>query len=323
MTQKSVTDLEVVGVEEWGHIMTQLLLPMAVTAPDPEKYRARIRAAVVGGIRFFTITSTPHSSGRSSRLFAEGGDPFYAVVNQIEGQSRLRQLGRDSVLEAGDFAIYDTALPYDRDFADGTYMVIMVPQQLLTLPPRAFIEIAGMKVPADEGIGRVAGPMLAGVAKDMSVLLGHGGLAVAHTVVDLIAAAVAERLGIEAPTRANAQLAQLMEVRDYIMAHLSDHDLTPQTIADAHFISVRTLHSLFKEQGTSVSTWIRERRLEMARRDLVDPALTDAIRAVGERWGFADATHFSNAFKLAYGVSPRQYRKTALDELRRSSIDRE
>ncbi len=202
-------------------------------------------------------------------------------------------------------------------------MVIMVPQQLLTLPPRAFIEIAGMKVPADEGIGRVAGPMLAGVAKDMSVLLGHGGLALAHTVVDLIAAAVAERLGIEAPTRANAQLAQLMEVRDYIMAHLSDHDLTPQTIADAHFISVRTLHSLFKEQGTSVSTWIRERRLEMARRDLVDPALTDAIRAVGERWGFADATHFSNAFKLAYGVSPRQYRKTALDELRRSSIDRE
>ncbi|WP_282827254.1 helix-turn-helix domain-containing protein [Gulosibacter sediminis] len=323
MTQKSVTDLEVVGVEEWGHIMTQLLLPMAVTAPDPETYRARIRAAVVGGIRFFTITSTPHSSGRSSRLFAEGGDPFYAVVNQIEGESRLRQLGRDSVLEAGDFAIYDTALPYDRDFADGTYMVIMVPQQLLTLPPRAFIEIAGMKVPADEGIGRVAGPMLAGVAKDMSVLLGHGGLALAHTVVDLIAAAVAERLGIDAPTRANAQLAQLMEVRDYIMAHLSDHDLTPQTIADAHFISVRTLHSLFKEQGTSVSTWIRERRLEMARRDLVDPALTDAIRAVGERWGFADATHFSNAFKLAYGVSPRQYRKTALDELRRSSIDRE
>lgn len=323
MTQKSVTDLEVVGVEEWGHTMTQLLLPMAVTAPDPETYRARIRAAVVGGIRFFTITSTPHSSGRSSRLFAEGGDPFYAVVNQIEGESRLRQLGRDSVLEAGDFAIYDTALPYDRDFADGTYMVIMVPQQLLTLPPRAFIEIAGMKVPADEGIGRVAGPMLAGVAKDMSVLLGHGGLALAHTVVDLIAAAVAERLGIDAPTRANAQLAQLMEVRDYIMAHLSDHDLTPQTIADAHFISVRTLHSLFKEQGTSVSTWIRERRLEMARRDLVDPALTDAIRAVGERWGFADATHFSNAFKLAYGVSPRQYRKTALDELRRSSSDRE
>ncbi len=55
----------------------------------------------------------------------------------------------------------------------------------------------------------------------------------------------------------------------------------------------------------TVSTWIRTRRLEQCRRDLLDPMLADRpVAAIAARWGFVDAAHFSRAFKTAFGVSP-------------------
>jgi AraC-like DNA-binding protein len=53
--------------------------------------------------------------------------------------------------------------------------------------------------------------------------------------------------------------------------------------------------------------------LEECRRDLAKPtarsATVAAIAAIARRWGFPDPTHFSRAFKDAYGVSPRQWRE--------------
>jgi AraC-like DNA-binding protein len=77
-----------------------------------------------------------------------------------------------------------------------------------------------------------------------------------------------------------------------------------------HHISLRLLHKLFEEQGTSVGRWIRERRLERCRRDLRDPAMSDLpASAIALGWGFADAAHFSRVFREAYGCPPGEYRR--------------
>jgi AraC-like DNA-binding protein len=55
-----------------------------------------------------------------------------------------------------------------------------------------------------------------------------------------------------------------------------------------------------------VSAWIRRRRLEACRHDLVQTSR--AVSAIGARWGLPDAAHFSRLFRAAYGSSPREYR---------------
>lgn len=312
MDEQRLIELEVRGVDEWRETVTSLLLPLAIETDDPDSFRASITTVTVSGVRIYRISATSHRSARTERLVARGGDPFYAVVHQVAGSSRVAQYDHTAELVRGDFALYDTTSPYRREFPEGTTMVMLIPQQLINLPPRAFAQIAALRIPGDQGIGAIASPLLTGLAGNLGSLLGQGGRAVVQAVVDVISACVAEQLGIAAPTRSTTHLELLMEVREYIMSHLGDAGLTPQRIAQEHFVSVRTLHSLFKEQGTTVATWIRERRLEMARRDLIDAMCTDPIRVIGERWGFVDATHFSNAFKLAYGASPRQYRQAAL-----------
>jgi AraC-like DNA-binding protein len=98
-------------------------------------------------------------------------------------------------------------------------------------------------------------------------------------------------------------------IRAHIDAELASPDLGPASIAARHFISVRHLHALFHEQGTTVSTWIRTRRLERCRRDLADPLLAPVpVAAIGAKWGFVDPAHFSRSFKTAFASAPSEYR---------------
>ena len=69
---------------------------------------------------------------------------------------------------------------------------------------------------------------------------------------------------------------------------------------------------LFQPEGTTVSAWIRARRLEGARRDLGDPEFAGlTIAALAARWGFSDPARFSRAFRAVYGCSPTEARAVA------------
>nr|WP_079058170.1 helix-turn-helix domain-containing protein [Streptomyces cellostaticus] len=67
------------------------------------------------------------------------------------------------------------------------------------------------------------------------------------------------------------------------------------------------------KEGATVAAWIRLRRLDAARRDLTDPALSSTpVRAIAARWGFSHAADFSRAFRGGYGQPPQEYRRSAL-----------
>jgi AraC-like DNA-binding protein len=98
--------------------------------------------------------------------------------------------------------------------------------------------------------------------------------------------------------------------RAFIEAHLADSDLSPAVVATAHHVSLRYLHRLFEDGGDGVAGHIRRRRLDRARRDLLDPTLLDRpVSAIGARWGFGDPAHFNRTFKRAYGLPPAGFRR--------------
>jgi AraC-like DNA-binding protein len=96
----------------------------------------------------------------------------------------------------------------------------------------------------------------------------------------------------------------------YVRQHLTERDLTPVTIARAHNISVRYLYKLCDAAGVKLVEWIIEERLEGARRDLTDPDQANrAIALISRTWGFKDPSHFSNRFRRAFGISPRELQR--------------
>ncbi|MER6913765.1 helix-turn-helix domain-containing protein [Streptomyces sp. NPDC000594] len=104
----------------------------------------------------------------------------------------------------------------------------------------------------------------------------------------------------------------LQRIHSFIETNLADPCLTPQAVADRHHISLSTLYALFRTQEEGVAAWIRRRRLERCRADLVAVDQRQRpIHVIAARWGFTDAAAFSRAFRNAYGVSPRAFRQQA------------
>jgi AraC-like DNA-binding protein len=61
-----------------------------------------------------------------------------------------------------------------------------------------------------------------------------------------------------------------------------------------------------------VTDWIRRRRLDHCKRELLDPRNAgESISTIAARWGLADSSHFSRLFRTTYGMSPREFRSRA------------
>ncbi|MBW4718122.1 AraC family transcriptional regulator [Saccharothrix obliqua] len=98
----------------------------------------------------------------------------------------------------------------------------------------------------------------------------------------------------------------------YIERNLADPDLDLNRIANAHFISRRSLQNLFRERS-GVRFHIQTARLRRAAAKLADPRSAKVrIQDIARQVGFRSSAHFSRSFRGQFGESPRQFRERAL-----------
>lgn len=306
---ESVSTLVARNISEFRAAVSESFVPLQVSSGGPDHFRGVIRGASVDEVHVTEVRATSHVVERTPELIARGDRSYFKVSLMLAGTGLLIQDDREAVLQPGDLAVYDTDRPYslvfDQDFRT---MVVMFPKHLITLPSDMIGQLTAVRISGQEGLGGMVVPYLTQLAGNLDQLAGTTGARLAHSALDLVTTVFTRELGLdEASTDPHRALVQ--RIRGYIDRNLASTDLGPASIASAHFISTRHLHGLFQEQGVTVSTWIRTRRLEQCRRDLLDPMLADRpVAAIAARWGFVDAAHFSRAFKAAFGISPSEYR---------------
>lgn len=190
-------------------------------------------------------------------------------------------------------------------------LVMMFPHSALRVPRAAIHHLTARVFSPTIGAGAVVSPYLARLGQHIDNLGGATGARFVHSALDLVSTLLLDTTQ-QHGFLDNPHQELLDNIHAYIEENLASPSLGPTAIAAAHFISPRLVHSLFNENGTTVSTWIRQRRLDRCRRDLLDPAHAHVpIAALAARWGFADAAHFSRTFKAAFGLTPRAYRGQA------------
>jgi AraC-like DNA-binding protein len=229
----------------------------------------------------------------------------------LRGSAVLIQDGREATLAPRDFVLYDTDRPYTLGFGSEHRMLILVfPRDLLGLPAQQVARLTATALPgAEPGLARLIPSFLTHIADVTDQVRGSTAVRLSGNVLDLLTTVLSERLDCTAADAGTAHRALMLQITSFIEERLGLPDLSPQLIAAAHHISLRQLHKLFHDTGTTVGGWIRQRRLERCCRDLRDPGLADRpVAAIGARWGYPDPAHFSRLFKSAYGVGPRDYR---------------
>ncbi|WP_151481086.1 helix-turn-helix domain-containing protein [Streptomyces albicerus] len=223
------------------------------------------------------------------------------------------QRSREIRLEPGDICFYAADRPPLLDFPEHVRLkLFLVPREALGLEERDVEQVMAAPVGRSSRLGALLSPFLSELADTVSSSQPAVGEMLAWNAVNLLATLATEQLGKDATGIPDAQSPLLSRILRFIDLHLADGDLSPELIAGAHHISVRYLHKLFQDEGTTVGRWIQRRRLEECRRDLMRGVHgRQTIAAVAGRWGFLSATHFSRVFRAAYGMSPSEWRDTA------------
>ena len=101
------------------------------------------------------------------------------------------------------------------------------------------------------------------------------------------------------------------KVRLLLSSRIGQPDLTAEGVANTLNMSVRKLHRLLSNEGTSFRV-LRRDVLQSAAREAL--SFTDAsVSEIAVKLGYSEISAFNRAFKREEGVSPLQYRKKAKD----------
>ncbi|GLV76327.1 helix-turn-helix domain-containing protein [Streptomyces hygroscopicus] len=281
---------------------------------DQDDFRAKVRFLDLGELQVSTM-SFPHLEiVRTAKLIRQSDPEAYQINLFLREEGVLSLAEGDTALRGGDLVVMDSSRPYRGDvrsvLGSWSHVTVQFPRELMPLPDKTVQHLLGIQIDGRHGMGGVFARWLS----DLNARAGEFTPADIPTLtsvsLDLLASVIARCLEAEESLAPEARKTALRaRINAFVEQHLADPDLSPQTIADAHHISLRHLQQLLAEDDTSPAAWIRHRRLERCRLDLTNPRLyARSIQAIAERWGFTNPTHFSRLFRATYGIPPRDYR---------------
>jgi AraC-like DNA-binding protein len=302
--------------DAWIETTEAALMPTRISFAEPDSIRARIQTMAFGPAQLSHLSYTPLISRRTPALIRRSDPELYQLGLAASGYQGIEQGGHRAMLGVGDLVLYDSSRPFEAEAGPGAArtLVLQFPRRLLPLPERVVAPMCGQAFSAREGLGRLLGRMLTGLAETHADLRPQDGARLGGTAIDLVAALLAHHAEHPSPLPPGTRQTALFEqISAFVITHLNDPNLKPALIAAAHFISTRYLHRLFQEQGTTVGDFVREHRLARCRRDLADPARQSIpVSAIGARWGFPRPSDFTRSFRTAVGMTPSEYRTACL-----------
>ncbi|GLY43070.1 AraC family transcriptional regulator [Amycolatopsis sp. NBRC 101858] len=305
----------------WREVNSKLWAPYVLHC-DPQwesGFQAQVGVTEFGAVQAALMTTMPHSVHRTPKLIRQADPEMFKLGCFVHGSVVVTQDGKTTEYGVGDLKLYDTSRPFGGEFAPDVplsqVLLLRFPRSLLPLPAGDLRRLGSAHIPGTEGVGALSSQFMLHLARHLHEL-GPADVARLSTLtVDVLTAALAHALDAESGVPPHIRRRALVaRIHAFILENLGDARLAPDTIAAAHHISVRYLHKLFHQDGQTVAGWIRRLRLEQCRRDLAEPRLSlRPVGAIAARWGFTGPAHFSQAFRGAYGVSPREFRRQSAE----------
>ncbi|MEV0239909.1 AraC family transcriptional regulator [Streptomyces sp. NPDC050674] len=304
--------------EYWCELTHRAIAPSHMSSLFADDFWARQRLLELGPVLAWPTAHLPTGFRRTEKLVRQSDPEMYHLSLVLGGGLGFEHVGRAEAYGPNDVWVSDTSRPYEvhvpadlgRQVLTG--VGVEFPKALLPLPSARVQRLLGRRLSGREGVGALLTGFLTGLEQQADVLQPSVAPRLGTVLIDLLSAWFAQVLEAEdALPPETRQRALTTRVRTFIRQNLHDPELTPPVIAAAHHISLSHLHQIFKEDtpGETVAAFIRDQRLEGARRDLADANLSSTpVHAIATRWGMVRASDFARAFRSAYGVSPMEYR---------------
>jgi AraC-like DNA-binding protein len=265
----------------------------------------------IGPMAFTRVDSTAQRVFRTPSRIARASEDFVLMALGSSGVNGVFQDGREAVVSAGQFVLYDTTRPYELRFDDSfSQTILQMPRKLLQQRVGSFESLTATTFAGDRPLERLTYDFTLNVSKTVEHVDPATANRLLDQALDLLAMTLADRLQARSRDQSVHRSALLYRLKNYILTHLSDPELSLPRAAAATGISPRYASDLMAAEQNSFRGYVQTQRLERCKRDLADPA--SHARHIGEiafAWGFNDLAHFSRIFRHRFGVSPREWRE--------------
>lgn len=273
----------------------------SMSTPDPLAFFGSVSAWHVTPFRVADRHFAPMRYLRTqAHIEADGGDEITAQLI-LSGHGVIATPERIAAFLPGDMPVQDASRPLD---------AVTATCRAITLSaPRSFFET---ELPADvHGLvlrGPEFGLLRAFIQALPDALRQEDGMAPADTARlarDLLTAAMRQAAAEAAPRPATLRMRVKRHIADNLTAPLE-----ADSICAALGVSRSSLYRAMQREG-GVAAAVQRQRLARIHWLLSDPAELRSIAALAALHGFRDRSHFSRAFRRAYGESPQDVRAGA------------
>lgn len=303
--------------DEWREACCEhvyALTPQRQQEAQRRPFHGAIARRQLGALDVTDIVCDGHLVQRREQDIEERPSDTYYVYLQRQGRAWFEQQGQPRcVAEAGDIVIADPNLPFRTGTDDAVFDFRLWRIARERLQPLLAL-CSGEPLPMRHIDRALAERELIASWLD-GLLRHHAGLSPTSrdmalgTLCALVAGAVGAGADAHEPTRLARRRALLLRVQQQVEQRATEMDLTPERVARAFGVSLRTLHQLFSLSDSSFHEYLTRARLARAHALLRDPASRHLGTAeIGFAAGFGEVSTFYRRFRQRYGMAPGEFR---------------
>lgn len=289
----------------WQETVCRTLFDLDISSRNPH-FSGSLESKRIGRLQLARIKADPAAYTRTRAHLKHSTQEDFLITLNTHNPVTFRQIGRDTVCSSGNFLLELSHEPYRfiaRQSMD--VHVFKVPKAILKEHLRQPERYCALDFNGHSGIGLLFRRYALNAAAMLADINGADADMVEKQLLELFARAVEKDERVLASADSAVRAAHLLRIEQFASAHLASSSLSPEQTAAACHISVRYLHHLFKDTGTTFSDWLRSRRLESARHRLQQPHFSGTLAQLAYSLGFTDQSHFSKAYRRHFGESPR------------------
>ena len=290
--------------------MSELNFDCRIEPTGNEPINTRMTAHVAEEFRLVKVAFTAHRTENVVMARRRRPADTFLISLHQHGEIDVSQDGRSARIGPQELFFIDTTRPFTINAGQMRCLSLYISGAKLRSVLPELDQFTATAISAKPGAGAIFANMLETMYRNIARVDDESARRVAASIPHLLGAAIQSRATGFQVTRQSSEEAQVAQVRAFVLEHLADPNLACEAISRGVSLSVRQIHQIFERQPTTLMKWAWNERLRRCRADLVSPALRDrSISEIAFSWGFADPAHFSRAFKAAFELSPRAFRR--------------